>query len=277
MERTAEQYTYLCQTKERETVSFLTTFLFRLGEAMRFIDDQKAVQDGSKLKGFYPLSLPAKQIGYKWQLGYGCVSILFRFHPDFRDPSDKAFNLNSILGHFRENDLQVFGRDEDDFYPIVAIENLTIGIERMIESFLRGIRRENSYRRCSAGVICTTDRLHLVKQVGDKWLCDSCLDCYSLSASSEQRELNKPKSSAEIERAKLSVKLRFSVLERDGFACKACGRSPRKDDPIKLHVDHVLAVAKGGKTIPENLQTLCQDCNLGKSDRNVEQMLFSLA
>jgi hypothetical protein len=58
--------------------------------------------------------------------------------------------------------------------------------------------------------------------------------------------------------------LRFKVFLRDRFRCLACGRSPATHLNIELHADHVLAVANGGKTTLENLQTLCQDCNLGK-------------
>ena len=57
--------------------------------------------------------------------------------------------------------------------------------------------------------------------------------------------------------------LRFKVFMRDHFRCVACGRSPATHLNIELHADHILAVANGGKTILENLQTLCQDCNLG--------------
>jgi len=65
------------------------------------------------------------------------------------------------------------------------------------------------------------------------------------------------------ERARMSIKLRFSILRRDGFACRACGRS--KEQPgVKLHVDHIVAIANGGKTEESNLQTLCEECNLGK-------------
>ncbi len=58
--------------------------------------------------------------------------------------------------------------------------------------------------------------------------------------------------------------LRFRVFQRDRFRCVACGRSPATHLNIALHADHILAVANGGKTTLENLQTLCQDCNLGK-------------
>lgn len=33
---------------------------------------------------------------------------------------------------------------------------------------------------------------------------------------------------------------------------------------MKLHVDHIMPISKGGKTEPSNLRTLCIDCNLGK-------------
>jgi hypothetical protein len=58
--------------------------------------------------------------------------------------------------------------------------------------------------------------------------------------------------------------LRFKVFMRDRFRCLACGRSPATHLNVELHADHILAVANGGKTTLENLQTLCQDCNLGK-------------
>lgn len=67
-----------------------------------------------------------------------------------------------------------------------------------------------------------------------------------------------------IERKKMSRKLRYAVLKRDGHRCVICGRG--RDDGVKLHVDHILPVSKGGKTVMENLRTLCDDCNSGKSD-----------
>lgn len=68
--------------------------------------------------------------------------------------------------------------------------------------------------------------------------------------------------------AELAAGLRFTVLRRDGFRCRYCGRSP--DDGAMLHVDHVLARSRGGPTTLENLVTACQECNLGKSDRDLE-------
>ena len=64
----------------------------------------------------------------------------------------------------------------------------------------------------------------------------------------------------------INLKLRFIVMKRDNFKCKNCGRSPATDPTIVLHVDHIRAWANGGETILENLQTLCSECNIGKSD-----------
>lgn len=63
-----------------------------------------------------------------------------------------------------------------------------------------------------------------------------------------------------------SLRLRYKVLKRDNYSCKLCGNSPAKNPNVVLHIDHILPWSKGGETIIENLQTLCQDCNLGKSD-----------
>ncbi|MFZ4680545.1 MAG: homing endonuclease associated repeat-containing protein, partial [Flavobacterium sp.] len=85
---------------------------------------------------------------------------------------------------------------------------------------------------------------------------------------SENMILNKP----EYKNVKLMItprnpsgRLRFLVFNRDGFKCK-CGRSPSSDSTIILHVDHIIPYSKGGETLIENLQTLCSECNLGKSN-----------
>lgn len=63
-----------------------------------------------------------------------------------------------------------------------------------------------------------------------------------------------------------SLRLRFKVLQRDHFKCRQCGASPATSANVELHIDHVVPWSKGGETTLENLQTLCAQCNLGKSD-----------
>ena len=73
------------------------------------------------------------------------------------------------------------------------------------------------------------------------------------------------KSSKEHERSAMSNSLRYDIMKRDGFRCVLCGRSSR--DGVKLEVDHIIPVAKGGKTVAFNLRTLCENCNRGKRDK----------
>ncbi len=63
-----------------------------------------------------------------------------------------------------------------------------------------------------------------------------------------------------------SLRLRFKVLRSDNFTCRQCGASPARTLGVELHVDHVVPWSKGGLTTFDNLQTLCSQCNLGKSD-----------
>lgn len=66
-----------------------------------------------------------------------------------------------------------------------------------------------------------------------------------------------------VERGKVSNKMRFSIYERDGYKCCKCGISKRY---AKLEIDHIIPIAKGGKTTYDNLQTLCHKCNVEKGD-----------
>lgn len=63
-----------------------------------------------------------------------------------------------------------------------------------------------------------------------------------------------------------SLRMRFRVLKRNNFSCRACGASPPLTPGLQLHVDHIKAWSAGGETVEGNLQTLCDRCNLGKSN-----------
>jgi hypothetical protein len=76
------------------------------------------------------------------------------------------------------------------------------------------------------------------------------------------------------QRKALSKKTRFEVFKRDGFKCQYCGAHPPKSI---LHVDHIVAVANGGRNDMDNLVTSCDHCNLGKSARPLTAVPKSLA
>lgn len=78
-------------------------------------------------------------------------------------------------------------------------------------------------------------------------------------------KLEKKKVSPE-DRRDVSVGLRFTIFKRDNYKCVICGRSPATNFKLELHTDHIIPFSKGGKTRMDNLRTLCNECNIGKSD-----------
>jgi 5-methylcytosine-specific restriction endonuclease McrA len=89
-------------------------------------------------------------------------------------------------------------------------------------------------------------------------------------------------------------RVRLAVYSRDGFRCRDCGWAPPVPDGYDgryalsgeeiqlrgrkavrtgqpairiLELDHVLAYSKGGAFVPENLQALCNFCNVRKGVR----------
>lgn len=52
--------------------------------------------------------------------------------------------------------------------------------------------------------------------------------------------------------------------KRDAFRCQYCGRSA---PDVVLEVDHIKPIAKGGIDTLDNLITACEECNLGKGAR----------
>ena len=68
----------------------------------------------------------------------------------------------------------------------------------------------------------------------------------------------------------INIRMRFMVLRRDNFKCKICGKSPATDSKIVLHVDHIIACAKGVETVILNLQTLCSEALEFKGEENID-------
>ena len=73
----------------------------------------------------------------------------------------------------------------------------------------------------------------------------------------------KKKSTLKARRITLSLGTRFKILERDNFRCKKCGATA---STRLLEIDHIDSNPANNKE--ENLQTLCEFCNMGKHDPN---------
>ena len=85
----------------------------------------------------------------------------------------------------------------------------------------------------------------------------------SLAKIGYETSLNKYHSKEQ--RKMMTPQLRRQIIERDNYTCQICGK--KMFDEVGLEVDHILPIAKGGKTVPSNLQVLCSKCNRSKHDR----------
>ena len=60
------------------------------------------------------------------------------------------------------------------------------------------------------------------------------------------------------------------MFKRDGYRCVQCGAKKGDEKPdgtkVVIHCDHIKPLDKGGTDEMSNLQTLCADCNLNKSN-----------
>lgn len=70
---------------------------------------------------------------------------------------------------------------------------------------------------------------------------------------------------AKNQRKLMTKALREEIAVRDNYTCQICGKY--MPDGVGLHIDHIIPIAKGGKSIPSNLQVLCSKCNGRKSKK----------
>lgn len=105
-----------------------------------------------------------------------------------------------------------------------------------------------------------------VEYVAAKWLIQVANDhkkVWEALRIFQERDPNPLAIDVRKERQAMTRTLRLAVLRRDNFTCVYCGAGKEK----KLHVDHIVAICNGGKTVIANLQTLCFECNLGKATK----------
>lgn len=64
--------------------------------------------------------------------------------------------------------------------------------------------------------------------------------------------------------------IRWQVFQRDQWKCVSCGRNSHNG--AILHVDHIVPRSRGGLDSLDNYQTLCDACNIGKSNRDATDL-----
>lgn len=63
----------------------------------------------------------------------------------------------------------------------------------------------------------------------------------------------------------LNDSIKKKVFDRDGKICAVCGSTE------KLCIDHIFPVSRGGFTQMDNLQVLCEKCNLHKNNMTMKE------
>lgn len=63
----------------------------------------------------------------------------------------------------------------------------------------------------------------------------------------------------------MTQQLKDEVKKRDKYTCQICGKY--MPDGVGIHIDHIIPISKGGKSVLSNLQVLCSKCNLQKGSK----------
>lgn len=123
------------------------------------------------------------------------------------------------------------------------------------ESVQRGLEKVDQDIKCF-GMESKTPKPRSDKQKGGK----------SKAGKSKRRQSPSTKQSDRFYLIREWRELRYKALENNGGRCEACGASAK--DGVQLHVDHIKPRSKFPhlQLSLDNLQILCADCNIGKSN-----------
>ena len=168
-----------------------------------------------------------------------------------------ASNETWLKEKFRKNDFEVSMFSDEIPYPI-EYEQLKMVVSRLTllyPLFRSYIQIGKGQKIKFADVIVKFNGEILHKQNDNSEVNESLIDLSFV----------KERAAAKI---KVMPGIRWQVFQRDNWRCLSCGRKVADDDTLILHVDHILPRSKGGKDEFENYQTLCDKCNIGKSNKD---------
>lgn len=213
----------------------------------------------------------------KLSKGFNCyeylTSIIFDELPRYKELIDEYLDIFTIYSQYEQKVLDVYNRQrlykniesapQDDRGLLSKVFGMTKDerFEKLKffeeETFLRRTFRPK-FPRVTLHLTATYNGY--TKNENHTYQFDKIIEFYN-AAVDKQGKLTFIKR----ERAKVSDDMRYNVLKRDGFRCCICGATA--NDGVKLEVDHIVPVSKGGKSTYDNLQTLCERCNRGKRDK----------
>jgi hypothetical protein len=190
------------------------------------------------------------------------------------------FTIKQRFGSW-SNFVSSAGLEQTSFVSRVSDQDLFDEIERLWISLGRQPTTTDMKKSISRYSLDTFTRrfggwrnsLHaFLERVDSEHQGDDCIETTELAENQESTTsesvpaIKLPKRPVKRTPRNINLRMRFTVLQRDNFACTACGASPSKNAATELHIDHIFPWSKGGETELDNLHTLCSKCNLGKSN-----------
>ena len=233
------------------------------------------VRNSSKVKAIYLLNHKShfEDIPYQHTLNKTCNS---------KKDYDRTRFKDYLLSHILDN-----RKEYDDL--IHAVEKNTTLYSEYLDAYKKIINHDSpddedyysyyDYFKPIEMEICTKLMLHpvtdIIIQVVKEYYSPNGQRFYNSAQDftyqqiresiKEAEQIEKNRETTKYQRGIMTDSLRYDIMKRDGFRCTICGAAA--SDGVKLHVDHIIPISKGGKTIPSNLRTLCERCNLGKRDK----------
>ena len=119
----------------------------------------------------------------------------------------------------------------------------------------RTIRQQTRYRQ--QNYVKTSYKVSVVDaeySVNWPWLTDRYMQLERIGFETTLNEYN-----SKSQRKLMTPLLRKKIMERDHYTCQNCGKY--MPDEVGLHIDHIIPIAKGGKSVASNLRVLCSKCN----------------
>lgn len=202
------------------------------------------IEDEHKINVLCFMSNMRPEVGWSDEL-----SILAPFRDQYQFRLDQQIYDNHFLGHN---------------YHLPVSE---VVLSELVDNFACFFPVYDSYIQMAKGLPHRLDALIL--KLSD-WLQRDTDDAEAESDLSESNEINAHAAKAAEMKVRVMPALRWQVFQRDQWKCVACGRNSH--DGVILHVDHIIPRSRGGLDVLENFQTLCDVCNIGKSNRDTTDL-----
>ncbi len=178
------------------------------------------------------------------------VKALLRDTPNKSDNEKEPFNQKSKSPPVSSSQKEVLSSSYDDFLidiPKRSIQNSGDSSEIQF-SQVKEFSNHKSAKQNKRTSVEEQERMRILYR-------ESYEKIYGISSNEEEKPDKK-----KVHRH-ISSKVKLIVYERDGGKCVTCGSQSN------IHYDHIIPHSKGGSNTEKNIQILCGECNLKKSNK----------